>query len=682
MKDESRKSKVSGKKTNKRKESIAWRISMKLMYVLIPSLVILIVISCITASKSISGLNNELLNVQTNYALSIVDDFFGGKATVVSMYREDNTLRRYFQAVSVPEDIENYDGKDLLLQELSSVVEWAESEKILQVWVADERTDKYVKSTGDITEADLVEMDWYQSILGTKEMVISDPYLDPMSGKNVVSVVTPVFDENEANILGVMGIDVTMESLSELLSDITVGKNGFMELLSNESVYIYSNDPNSFNKNVDELDVAENYKKKVHENYNGVVNVTYNGTKYTSIFRNSESTGWLAIATLPVSEMNATRNHLIVVLAVLSVVILSILIFVIIGIIRRMTKPLSEISTGMEQFAHGRLDVEFPVYRNDEIGRMSGSARDAIHLLKEMIKEVSDILGEISRGNLCVEVQGAYYGDFQNIKIALEQIIRSLSSTLGQINNAAEQVSGGSEQVSDGAQSLAQGASEQAGTVEELALSIREISQQIHSNAAYSGEADEKASAVGQEAAKSNTRMEEMLVSMEDIRKSYQQIGNILKNIEDIAFQTNILALNASVEAARAGEAGRGFTVVANEVRNLASKSAQAAKNTTAFIESSLEAVENGTRMADATAKSLQKVVTGVKEVADALEKISKASNEQARSAEQVTYGIDQISNVIQGNSATAEESAAASEELSAQAILLKELIGKFQIEE
>ena len=168
--------------------------------------------------------------------------------------------------------------------------------------------------------------------------------------------------------------------------------------------------------------------------------------------------------------------------------------------------------------------------------------------------------------------------------------------------------------------------------------------------------------------------------AMGKIHSSSEEIGKIIKTIEDIAFQTNILALNAAVEAARAGTAGKGFAVVADEVRNLASKSAKAAQNTSLLITHSTQAVQTGTEIAKHTADALSDVVVNIESMVGSIDQISAVSNEQSDAVMQVNEGINQISTMVQSNSATAEESAAASEELSAEAANLKQLVERFTL--
>lgn len=683
MADKTNKLESRKQKTMKGKsESISAKISIRLLAVLFPALVLLIVVSCLMAAASISNLNDKLLHSQAEHAVSIVDDFFSGKTAAVSMFQQDSDFRAYFENVSAREQIDTYGDKDTLLHILSGALERLSGEGVMQVWAADERTDCYLLSDGSLVDAGLAETAWYQSILSKKDVVISEPYLDPATGKEIVSVVSPVFTAGGSDIAGMVGFDINVNTLNELLSGIKVGEKGYLELLSKSSDYIYSEDPDANGKNVEDLDITQEYKQKVQEVYNGDLNFSYKGIDYTAVFCNSETTGWLAVATLPLSEVNATRNNLTAVLTILSAVVLAVLIIVVIVLIRRMLRPLAGISSNMEAFSHGNLAVDITFESGDEIGIMAGSVRDAVHSLKALIESVSHILGEMSKGNLNLTAEGEYIGDFKAIRESLEQIIYSLNSTLGQIDTSAELVSSGAEQVAASSQILAQGAAEQAETVEELAVSVEEISQQIRKNAESASNANDEVIVIGKEALESSRRMKEMLSAMGEIRESSRQIAKINKVIEDIAFQTNILALNASVEAVRAGAESRGFAAVADEVRNLAAKSSEASKSTALLLAESLEVVKNGAEVANETAKTLDSVVSRVDGLVDSMDKISNASGEQAHAIEVVTQGIGQISDIVQMNSATAEESAAASEGLSAQAQLLKELTGKFKLKD
>ncbi len=375
------------------------------------------------------------------------------------------------------------------------------------------------------------------------------------------------------------------------------------------------------------------------------------------------------------------RNAIIIMVLLMAVVILIGVIFSMI-IIKSIREPVTELEEAAIQMARGNLDVEIRYQSKDELGVLSDQFREVVRKLRAIVDDENQFLAKMASGDLTVDsiCEQEYIGSFHQVLISFRAIASRMNEAMSQISTSSEQVSNSSEQVSSGAQALSQGATEQASSIQELAATISDISERIKENADNASDANKKVNSVGDDMNLSNTKMHDMIKAMEEISSSSNEIGKIIKTIEDIAFQTNILALNAAVEAARAGSAGKGFAVVADEVRNLASKSAEASKNTAALIENSARAVQNGTEIASETAKTLSQAVAGAREVTELMDKISEASNTQSAAITQITIGIDQISSVIQTNSATAEQSAAASQELSSQAQLMKEQVGKFRL--
>ena len=265
------------------------------------------------------------------------------------------------------------------------------------------------------------------------------------------------------------------------------------------------------------------------------------------------------------------------------------------------------------------------------------------------------------------------------VVFVVRQIVSSLRAASGELRQGAEQVVAAAGQVSTSSQSLSQGATEQAASLEETSASMEEMAPMTRQNAANAQSAAEVMQQVDARVKDSNSALADMVVSMNDIHESSQQVGRIIKTIDEIAFQTNILALNAAVEAARAGEAGMGFAVVADEVRSLAQRSAQAAKDTAALIEASTAKAEAGTSKVQHVSTLISGISESMANAKRLVDEVSSASNQQAQGIDQVTQAVSQMEKVTQTTAATAEESAAASEELNAQAEASIQVVGLLQ---
>lgn len=349
-------------------------------------------------------------------------------------------------------------------------------------------------------------------------------------------------------------------------------------------------------------------------------------------------------------------------------------------IISSITTPLSEIETVAKELSAGNLHSNIEYHSTDEIGSLAHSLRKSIRILGSYVDDISRAMTEFSNGNFDVQPEVDWKGDFKGILDAFMLFERSMADTVKGIQSVADQVKSGSEQVSDSSMDLAQGATEQASITEELAATIESVSDQVSRNAQSAKNISSKVDNVGVEIIHGNEKMQEMVQSMSEINEASQEIGKIIATINDIASQTNLLALNASIEAARAGEAGKGFAVVADQVSVLAAQSAEAAKESTVLIESSVKAVEKGMVIAGETAKQLENVVTGSKVITEEVNKVAAALEAQEEAFSQINAGVEQINDVVQTNSATSQECAAASQEMSSQAGTLEGLIRKFKV--
>ncbi len=441
--------------------------------------------------------------------------------------------------------------------------------------------------------------DYYLLARNSGEETIMNPFGYEINGKEVLmtSIVVPI--EYDGKVVGVTGVDLTLDSLQTLVNQIKPYGTGYASLVANNLTYITHPDSALLGKaveNAKEIVAA----KKVLASDSGEIEVLENRLKdlngnvyqaFATIHFGRSKTPWVFITNSPVDQVLANVRRASLISIFFSIIFLIILTLVVLMVTNGIVNPLNYI--------------------------------------------------------------------MMNLK------------------NGAAQVSAASGQLSSAAQQLSEGSAEQACAIEETSSTLQESASMMQQSTVNIAQASQLSQQAKTSSDKGGQEMQEMMDSITEIKKSSDRIAKIIKVVDDIAFQTNLLALNAAVEAARAGEAGMGFAVVAEEVRNLAGRSAQAAKETTDIIESNIALSDKGVMVAGRVREALAEITAQAGKVNDLMAEITAASVEQTQGIEQVNRAISQMETVVQQNSANAEESASAAEELSTQAASMNQIVAE-----
>ena len=523
--------------------------------------------------------------------------------------------------------------------------------------------------------------DFYKQAQESKVASATLPMENADTGKASFYMTVPILDGDR--FLGIVTTEISTEVFNELDMSTLGYENVFFDVLDNQNNFVYSNNPDAKGKNLGDL-IGQKYNDMLVEKMQSKeAFFQRDGQVRYYVPLQIEGVDWWVQTAMTIPHFDQEKNQLLFAL-ILSEVIIFILVQIINFVrISNALKPLKKISEAGKEVAGGNFDVEIHYPQQDEIGELSRSISEVIGRSKKIVFDLRDRLDAMAGGNFTENLESEeYVGDYAPLLESLKHIQEDMNKTLQEVHASSVQVLSSAEQVNTGAQSLSQGATEQASSIEELSANMQDISHSIQASTKTAGEAYKLQGEAGVAVLQSNEKMEEMRKAMDDITAKSNEISKIIKTIDDIAFQTNILSLNAAIEAARAGAAGKGFAVVADEVGNLAQKSAKAAQNTGLLIEETIEAVEKGAKITEETAESLNSVSKSTEEVNTLIEKISSASSKDLEGITSLNQGLQQISSVVQANSATAEQSAAASEELTGQANKMNELVERFQLKE
>ena len=525
--------------------------------------------------------------------------------------------------------------------------------------------------------------EYYTRASQEKVSHVVDPFVSSITGETIFVLVVPILHNDQ--FMGTVVVDLNVKMFDTLGVDKSgEGAKTFFDVINKDGKFVYSSNPDAVGKNLTEYVGEETFKNDIQSKFDG-----------ESIFHIQDShriryfapltiygTDWYVQSAMSLDLYNQGKNQLFVDLVVAEVILFILLQVILFTALKKSLSPLGKLAEESDKLAEGNFDIRVSYAQEDEIGRLVKSFNNIVKRLTYVVSDLQAKLGAFAQGDFATEIKEDenYKGDFRPILNSLQEISTSLNSTLKNVHTSSSEVSSSAEQVSSMAQRISEGTTKQASSIAELSKTMEDITEQIRHTTKQAEKAQQLGVVSGSHVETSNLKMTDMQGAMEEITEKSKEISKIIKTIDDIAFQTNILSLNAAIEAARAGEAGKGFAVVADEVGNLAKKSQEAAQNTSLLIEETIGAVQKGAKFTEETAEALHSVSESTNQVNDLIGEISKASEEESAGVSRLSDGLQEISAVVQENSATAEESAATAEELSAQANLMNDLVDKFKV--
>ena len=533
--------------------------------------------------------------------------------------------------------------------------------------------------------------EFQNTILAQQQLTNLGIMKSPGTGSMILSMYYPIFEGTRC--IGYVGAGVYASHLMDSLLNLNIqglpdSEYVFLNVAS--GVYLYHEDESLLNTETTDAGYLEIIRRIQADESTQVGTHSYrdeNGDTQLVVYKYLKDRGWVFMVRDSAAEVYGSVTQVRFVVGILCAVMAVAIILVTLLILRREGRELMVVERAIGQLGDLNLSsnqgLEAFQGRSDEIGMIAQTTHRVCGCLRQTIDDVGRILGEMANGNLAVDVtqnEAYYIGDFRDLSESLQSIRSNLANVIRDISQVAREVDSSADLVSTGAQALSQGTLEQAASIESLVSNVTAITSQIQTSTVRCGDASELVDKATGYTAEADTKMEQLTEATKNIDRSSTEISTIIKTIEDIAFQTNILALNAAVEAARAGSAGKGFSVVADEVRNLAAKSAEAAQNTNTLINRSIQDVKTGTESTDLAVSAMQVIDDCIQSIKTLMDEIASASVQQSEMISLVENGIKEISSVVQTNSSAAEKSAAVSKELSAQARTLSSLISQFQI--
>ena len=526
---------------------------------------------------------------------------------------------------------------------------------------------------------DFSDRDYVKAALNGKTN-ISDVTLSKYTNTYGISIAAPLI--SSGRIIGVVYYRADVDFMNDIVKHISVGQGSYAYILDeNNNVIAHKNEKYIMNDKYKEM-IPKDIKNCI-SSQNGSMTCSYGGDKYICGYSKIDKTAnWRVVIASPESAYNSDILRFVKKLVISDIIALIVAIIVALIIARVISRPIVRVKNLLSALAQGDLSVQLNDTKNkDELGILQNSAVSLNRMLSDMLTQSGDVLSKMAAYDLTSEDMREYPGKFNELAASINSIKAILSNMILNIQNSSVNVDGGSKQLAEAASMLSEGTMAQASSLQKLVTDLENVAQNINANSDKTIFVNESLGNLDSEIKDGNQKMQELSNVVRTVEEMSEDIKKIVNTIDGIAFQTNILALNASVEAARAGESGKGFAVVAQEIGTLATKSSDASKKTAELIEKCIKGIESAKEYADITSDSLAKIVSDSNNIANAFDEMSKANEIQAKNANDIRNEIENISQVVQSNTATAQQTAASTEVLSEQAAALKDMTGRFKVD-
>lgn len=669
------------KKTRNTK-GIQFQIQSKIGTAIIAVMLAITILVVVMVYNLLIDANHTELQLDSEAVALQVEKYFAPFERMAEQLAVDKDVQKILTTTKAGQRMTNNATYSTVLEKMVGAA-GLDTANIQGVFVADIDSSASITSGGTISgeDYDVTTRAWFDCTK-TGKTVLTKPYIAASTGKTIISAVAPVFDEN-GTAVGAAGIDVAIDTIVKMMGNYTIGKEGYTMLLTSDGTFVYHPNASLIDTKIQDMNISSNIANAISSQASQIIGYRVNGEHKYGYIMPIGNTGFIALSCIPNNQYYSSLVRSVIMLIILIVAGEVFILFLLGRLSGKIVRPLVQLNGVATELANGNLDVSLDVRTEDEVGELAVSIDKTVQRLKEYIDyidEISEVLAAMADGKLAISLKYAYVGEFEKVKDALNHISQSMTEVMTSIVEGANQVSVGSDDLAKAAQGMAENTETQAASIEELLATATTVAEQVKENRDNSEKSAEYTNEVAAVMEESKKQMSQMREAMDKIQESSKQVVGVIKAIEDIASQTNLLSLNASIEAARAGDAGKGFAVVAGEIGGLANESADAVNTTRDLINVSLEEIEKGNAIVNDVMASLDNAVERVRVANGMIQDTAQNADTQMKSIDQIRDGIQDMSQVVQDNSAMAQETSATSEELAAQSVTLNELVQRFDL--